>query len=1052
MRKQLLTKKIATLLLLSVYMMISSSSIAQEKIVITGTVSDASGETIPGASVRVKESDAGTITNFDGVYQLKATEGNTLVFSYVGYASKEVIIKGKTKIDVILSSDIKGLDEVVIVGYGTQKKANLTGAVETISSETIVDRPAPSLSHALQGSVAGLNVTVENGQPGSAPKINIRGTTSITSGSPLVLVDGVEMAMNLVNPDDVENITVLKDAASCAIYGGRAAFGVVLVTTKNGKRDREPTVNVSAYYGFNRPSRQPDPVNTYDYMLNYDEWRVADGEKPFYGEKVLSAYQKYVNGEDISYLQDENGDVLDDNGNVINFKNTDWNDLIFANQSPVQKYSANVSGGSGKVSYYGSFGMYDQQGLLKAADDSYKRINVSLKIDVDLYKWWTIGLKSTLNRSKSDKPVKYNNIGSYWHAIYRQKPNASSEYDDEMGAWKSKSNPIAYLTDGGRENIRIDDNWITANTIIRPFKGMIIKADYTTNRKSNDKQVDFRKIAYLNQGEVLSEPANDYVKQSAAYKDYETINAFAEYTGSAFDAHNFKLMAGYNQEEIIDNSYWVQRKDKLAETPNLGLTSGDQTTNGSGGVRSIRGGFFRVNYNFKERYLMEVNGRYDLTSRFRTEDRGAFYPSYSAGWRVTEEPFMKGVKKVIDNFKLRVSYASQGNQMIKDKVNGKAVFSYQPYLGTMQTKTIPYILGGERAMVITPASATSADLTWETVTTTNYGLDLTALRGRMNVSFDKYERETKDMLLPMSGPAMFGAAYPKVNGADLVTKGWELSLKWQDKIGSDFGYGVTLALSDNETEITRFDNPNNIIDTKNIYYKGQKLGEIWGYETEGIFQSVEEVKEQNVDYSQFRLYDSQPGDVRYKDLNGDGKITNGAKTLDDHGDLKIIGNDTPRYAYGITTNLNFKGFDCTIFFQGVAKRDYWIGSTHYWGNIAQTYTVPTKWTHNNHWREDNKDGFLPRNAPNKDRGNMNKQTRYLQDASYIRLKNITFGYTFPKHWTQGAGISKIRLYVTGQNLWEYTKLNETFDPEGLNEGGKIYPFQRTVAFGANITF
>ncbi|MDC1106517.1 TonB-dependent receptor [Prolixibacteraceae bacterium] len=1064
MKKIMLTKGIAKFLLFSVYMMISLSSIAQEKIAITGKVFDASGQTIPGATVRVKEGDGGTITNFDGVYELKASRGNTLVFSYVGYASKEVVIKDKTTIDVALKSDIKGLDEVVIVGYGTQKKANLTGAVETISSETIADRPAASLGHALQGSVAGLNVTVENGQPGAAPKINIRGATSITSGEPLVLVDGVEMAMNLVNPDDVESITVLKDAASCAIYGGRAAFGVVLVTTKTGKRDRKPTVNISASYGFNRPSRQPDPVNTYDYMTNLDEWMVANGENPRFGETTLAAYHLFVNGGDLSPMQDENGDVLDDNGNVINFKNLNWNDLIFSKQSPTQKYSASVSGGSGKVSYYGSFGLYDQQGLLKAADDSYKRINVSLKLDVDLYKWWTIGLKSTLNRSNTDRPVKYNNIGNYWHAIYRQAPTASSEFDDEMGAWKSKSNPIAYLTDGGREYRRIDDNWITANTIIRPFKGMILKADYTTNRKSNDKQTDYRKVYYVNQGDVLSEPANDYVRQDAVYRDYESINAIAEYTGSLFEAHNYKLMMGYNQEKIVDSSYWVRRNDKLAETPNIGLASGDITADGGGGERTVRGGFFRVNYNFKERYLVEVNGRYDLTSRFRKEDRKAFYPSYSAGWRVTEEPFMQGVKKVIDNFKLRASYASQGNQMIKDKINGQTYLAYQPYLGTMSTKLMGYVLGSERATQINPAAATSPELTWETVTTLNLGVDLTALRGRLNSSFDMYERETKDMLLPMSGPALFGSSYPKINGADMITKGWELSLSWNDNIGKDFTYGVTLALSDNESEITRYDNPNMIIGTDNMYYVGQKLGEIWGYETDDLFRTQEQIDNDKIDYARFRKGKSKLGDVRYKDQltvdtdgdgvpdAGDGQINDGSKTLDDHGDLVKIGNTTPRYSYGITTNLSFKGFDLSIFLQGVAKRDYWLDSSLYWGNIAQSYSVPTKWTHNNHWREGNEDGFLPRNVPNKDHGNMKKQTRYLQDASYLRLKNLTFGYTFPSHWTSRAGISKIRLYVSGQNLWEFTDLNESFDPEGLKGGGKIYPIQRTVAFGANITF
>lgn len=1040
MKKQLIRRRYSLLLafLFSTCVVFAQNT----QTTINGKVSDANGSPIPGVSVFEKGTTNGTSTNIDGAFSMNVTSGSTLVFSFIGFQNQEVKIANQTVLNIVLEEESTGLNEVVVVGYGTQKKANLTGAVQTISADVIADRPAASLTHALQGSIAGVNVTVNSGEPGSAAKINIRGTTSISGGSPLVLVDGVEMAMSLVNPDDVETFTVLKDAASSAIYGSRAAFGVVLITTKKGKKNSKPTVNITSYYGFNKPSRQPNNVNAYDYMLSSNEWSIADGKNAPYDDEILADYQAFVDGTG----PDHN---VGPDGEIISFRNVDWKDLIFAETSPVQKHSASISGGSDRITYYASFGTYDQQGLLKAADDSYDRTNLSLKLDVDLFDWWTVGMKTTMNRSKKNKPVEYNQIGSYWHAIYRTPPTANPDYNEEMGAWNSKTNPLAYLRDGGRENEAIDDNWYTLSTEIRPLKGLKIHGDYTSNRKTRENVVDYRMISYINAGSVLTEPSNDYVRELSDYKDYTAINAWAEYTKSLAEVHNFKLMLGYNQEEIHNKKYWAKRKDKLAGTPNLGLASGEVSVDASAGTRSVRGGFFRFNYNYDERYLIEVNGRYDGTSRFRAEDRFSFKPSISAGWRVMEESFMEWGKEYVSNFKLRASYASMGNQMIKNKVNGNEVLSYQPYLGTMGTSNLSYILGEEKAFAINPASLVDPSLTWETVNTLNYGIDITAFNNKLDISFDKFTRETIDMLLPQSGPAMIGAAYPKVNGADLKTEGWELSMTWRDNIGKDFSYDVTLALADSQAEITKYDNPNGDI---NKYYVGQKLGEIWGYETVGIFSSQEEIDAQGVDYSLFRNLDSQPGDVQYRDINEDGAINKGSQTLEDHGDWNVIGNSTARYNYGITANMRYKGFDLGLFFQGVGKRDLWVGNTLFFGHIAQNWTVPTKWTYDNYWRPENPDAYLPRNKPDAGVGNSLQQTRYLQNGAYIRLKNVTLGYTLPESITNKVKMERVRFYVSGQNLWEHTKLNKTFDPEGYKEGGKIYPFQRTLAFGANITF
>ena len=1064
--KKFLKRKLSFILIFLVA--ISAVSAQDNGVAITGEVKDANGELLPGVSVVEKGTTNGTITGIDGSYSVKVNAGSTVIFSFIGFQTQEVVVGNQTVINITLNEETTGLDEVVVVGYGSQKKANLTGAVQSIQADVLENRPIASVGDGLQGVAAGLNVTNETGAPGAEPKINIRGYTSINGGEPLVLVDGVERPLNLINPDDVASITVLKDAASAAIYGSRAAFGVLLVTTKAGKKSDKAQVSLSSYYGFNSATVLPEQVNGYDYMLSMNEWNanVGSASVPYDDDRLQGMYDYLYNGGP-DYEEDADG-------SKFYYRNTEWNSQIFDDAAPVQKHNVSISGGSDNITYYASYGYYDQTGLLKPAKDNYQRNNVSLRLDAQVVDWLKVGADIRYNESDKDEPTPYNNImGTYWHAAYRMNP-LMVDFREEEGYYPGKTHILAYLEDGGRKTQEIGDTWYTFRATLTPLKNLTIKSDYTRNRWNSLELVDYKKVFIMEDNVPVTYVEPDYVQNYSRYKNYEAFNAYAEYNLSLNQIHNFKVMAGYNQEETIRNGHLSKRNEKLSDAPHIALASGDPKVDGFGNIFTVRGGFYRLNYDYKGRYLIETNGRYDGTSRFSKDSRFAFYPSISAGWRVSEEPFMSFSKDFLDNFKLRASYAAQGNQTVKVKENidgeERIIAKYYPYLGTMSTDAeINYLLGEGKPLGINPANAVDPNVTWETVSTLDFGVDMTLLNGKIDFVFDWYKRETKDMLLFRKVPALLGSKPPLTNGANLETKGFELTLKWRDNIGG-FKYDIALNLADYQAEITKYENESKSLST---YYEGQKMGEIWGFETQGIFKDQTQIDELGLDYTGLGN-ERKPGDVWYKDQitvdtdddgiadAGDGAINKGQYTLDDHGDLKVIGNTTPRYIYGINTNMSYKGFDLNVFFQGVAKRDIWVGNTLYWGHIAQNYTVPTQWSFDNYWRAEtdadgnitgNNGGFLPRNIPdNVQKGNMEKQTRYLQNGAYLRLKNVTLGYTLPKSLTEKAGIQKVRFYVSGQNLITFTKFYDMLDPEGYKDGGKIYPFQKTVAFGANVTF
>lgn len=1049
---------------------------------VKGVVLDRNGDPVIGASVAVKGGTVGTITDLDGKFSLDAPRNSILIVSFIGYKTQEVSAVSGRQLNITLEEDTKTLDEVVVVGYGTQKKANLTGAVTSVGGKVLENRPITNIGQGLQGVVPNLNVTMNGGAPGKGASFNVRGTTSLNGGSPLVLVDNVQMDPNLVNPDDVESISVLKDAASAAIYGARAAYGVILITTKNGKKNAKPQINLSINGYWQTPAVRVTNVNSIEFMTMKDiAFKNGGGSGSMFSDLFRKYVTDYYEGR---YPYTEFYDEKTDKNKWQYCGNTDWFKELYRT-SFSQMYNVSLTGGTDKTIYYASIGMNNVNGVLKAGDDHYDKYNVNLNLSTDVTPWLNVsgkishthtvekhpsggnskmnptawsGLSAYSGMMKNDlspfMPVKHSHTGRLYNEAGAPAMNQDDIHTSGGKVYKddgihyyagqgSYTNPVAIQEQGGKAEYKQNDLWMTGAVRLTPLKGLVINADYTFNfyGKGTKEHVqpfyDYTAVAGTEQYYPWTATSSVVLGNNEDY--YQALNAFAEYTKSFNDTHNFKIMAGYNQEKKRKKHFWAGRQNLIdVNNPALNLASGDKNLNGSETHWAINGFFARINYNYKQRYLVEMNGRYDGSSRFKKGERYAFFPSFSAAWRISEEKFFTSAKKWIDDFKLRASWGSLGNQAIEDKYGN---FPYLPAYGVNQSYN--YLFNNQKPVAVTPSGLVSASFTWETVNQLDFGFDLSMFDNRLNATFDWYRRNTKDMLTAgKTLPAVLGTRVPVSNAADLKTCGWEISLNWRDRLSNGIFYWVKGVLSDYQSEITRFANEVGLIDN---YYVGRKIGEIWGYRVEGLFQSDQEVKD-HVDQS--RLYGGKwaSGDVKYKNLNNDDKIDWGKNTLDDHGDLDIIGNDTPRFSYGITAGMEWKGIDFEMFWQGVGKRDYMPGGGAFWGFSSQ-WDTPLK-TALDYWTPDNKGAYFPRPSWVQS-GNRKTSDRYLQNASYVRLKNITLGYTLPKIFTQKAGIGRLRIYLQGENLLTFTPMIKAFDPEEINN--LTYPIQKKVSVGLNLT-
>jgi len=1053
--------------------LITQQAQAQDTRTISGVVSSVEDNTgLPGVNVLVKGTTTGTVTDIEGNYRLSVpAAADVLVFSSVGYISREVAIGNQNTISLALESDVTALDEIVVVGYGTQQKVNMTGAVGTAKGEVLQERPIVNVGEGLQGVVPNLNIDIRNGDPADTrTNFNIRGFNSINGGQPLILIDGVPGNLNRLNPNDIEDISVLKDAAASAIYGARAAFGVVLVTTKKGNKGDKINVSFNAEFAAAKPIMFIDPItDPYEYVKARD----------------LATYRTNGNGFDQDYIDgtrawsEASPDQRDDlawgvyNGNLRFYGYNRYQEQLLTDYAPQQKYDMSVSGGSDKASYYVSFGHLNKDGYLKNSDknENFKRYNALLKGEFKVSEWLSLDSRALIATEVSDKPHFYNwdvNINTtarvnplnpltFPDLPFYQTPGDRDQYEPYIGMHFQSVNFLPYLEQGGRDTFTKNDIFLTQGITLTPVKGLRIRSDFTANFFYHDDQdvrskvnvIENQDLNALNLVEGFSNP--DYINNYSENDQYYVFNAYADYTLDLDGGHYLKGMVGFNQEWGYYN--YIRARAFSLITPsvtNLNATTGNQETYGGKRQIALRGAFYRLNYAYKDRYLFELNGRYDGTSRFPEDDRFGFFPSFSAGWRISNEPFMSSTSGWLDNLKLRASWGQLGNQLLGSTTN-LIDQDFYPYIPTMGSATSPYMMSaGARTPYVSAAGLVSPDLTWETVETLNFGLDFTMFDSRLDVSFDYYTRDTKDMLLRVELPSILGTGAPESNGADLRTKGWELAATWQNRINSDLNYSVTLALADNVSEITKYDNPTNSIDE---YYVGYTIGDRWGYETQGIFQTEDEVasaadQSQVPDGANWR-----PGDIRYADLDGDNEITQGDRTLDNPGDLRIIANEEPRYTFGVTGTTQWKGFSLSIFFQGVLKREYWPPNGNWVafypfnaGHVEWYYVTDT-------WSETNRDAYFPHpHISTNTKQNVQPQTRYVQDASYIRLKNLTLGYNLPLNLIEKIGLQGARVYFAGMNLWEATKMRKPLDPEVRPTLTQEYYKQRTYAMGINLTF
>ena len=1061
--KQILKLWQITAVLLFACVICSFTTEQQQSREITGTVVDATGEAVIGASVMIKGTTTGTITDIDGSFQVNAGSKSVLVISYIGYMTQEVTVGNQKHINVTLKDDTQTLDEVVVVGFGTQKKVNLTGSVSVVDAKELASRPVANVSQALQGLVPGMNFSYgdQGGKVGNELNINIRGTgtldNNVSKASPLILIDGMEGNMNMLNPNDIENISVLKDAAASSIYGSRAAFGVVLITTKKGKAGKV-NVNYNNSFRWSNAINMPKTTDSYTYARFLNQISLNDGQSPTFSQDMLQRITDYQSGKITTGTIPDPG--TPSRWYWIGNENNDWLDVIFGGTAFSQEHSLSVNGGSEKVQYYLSANYMDQGGIIRWGDEDMKRYTISAKINAEIAPWLHANYSMKFIRKDLTKPTSLDN-NLYYYDTQRRWP-CEAVYD-----------PNGYLLTGlpkdlelgGHADTQTDWLYQQLQLVIEPIKNWKTFAE-----------LNYKTINQFWQGNYFNVPGHDVdgneyynagakssVDVASERTNFFNTNIYSEYTYMK-GAHTIKGMVGFQAELNKFRKLQAAKDDMITESlPNLNVTTGQQyVKNGDMSHWATAGFFGRINYDYGGRYLLEFNLRYDGTSRFGRDKRWNWFPSVSAGWNVAREKFMEPYNNIINTLKLRGSYGELGNQNTASLYPYIQLMNFYPSTNTEQNS---WLIDGKRQNGATAPGLISALLGWETMRSWNFGFDLGMFNNRLNMSFDYFVRKTIDMVGPAPElPIVLGTGVPKTNNADLQSAGWEIDLSWRDQL-KDVKYGVHFLLSDDRQKVLRYPNESGSLGT---WREGEYLNEIWGLTTIGIAKSQQEMDDhlaslpnggQNAIGSSWT-----EGDIMYDDINHDGKITK-ANTIGDTGDSKIIGNSTPRYKFGIDLDAEWKGIDVRLFFQGVAKRDWAFGGGHlvYWGNAggiwnSASYTNnldfyrPT----NDDWLGANQDAYFPRlTSSGKNREN---QTRYLENAAYIRLKNLQLGYTLPASLTQKAGISKLRIFLSIENVFTITGLPSGIEPETLGSnsdygsGSGTYPLSRTFSTGLSINF
>ena len=1076
------SKKTGRFLAAMCTLFLAAGSIWAQNVGITGRVVDKNNEPVIGAYVLVAGTQRGTSTDIDGRYSITAPADGTLEFTCIGYKTQEVAVAGRKVIDIILAEDAMLLEDAVVVGYGTQKRANLTGAVATVDvAKTLESKSVTDLGKALQGAVPGLTVLNKNGDIDGEPTITIRGIGTLSNSAastPLYIVDGVPIDnISYLNTQDIESISVLKDAASTSIYGTRAAFGVVMITTKAGTTTEKAKISYTNNFGWSRAtnladydllSRQVKAFNEVNanmgveselfgiyfddpkFVSAVDAWEKKHGGKAPYREMVL----------DDDYYLNANG-----SGSYV----ADWDvvGILFNNAAPSQNHTLSVQGTSGKTNYYMSAGLDRQQGIMTFNPDKITKYTATLNVSSQVKKWLNVGARVNYMNREYDYPYTRGMGLAY---VWRW-PSNFGPYGTINGI--DTRTIIGYRKQAGdayncKASLRIG-GFATATLA----EGLTINADYTfTNVTDRYKGVGIPLTVYNTWGNIVNPSSSlvttSFVETSRAFTNGYTANLYAKYELNLAQDHHFQFMLGTNVDESEYEYLYYENHDvmdpalpELALTPTFYSYTHRHTHWGSAGF------FGRVNYNYADKILLELNGRYDGSSKFPANSRWAFFPSASAGYRISQESFWDPVRPVVSNAKIRASYGVIGNQEVGTNMFIATMTKYGTSVNWLGDGTSKLDYFGLPKLV-------SGDLTWESIATTDIGLDLGFFRGKLNLTFDWFQRDTRGMLAPgQTMPSVLGTSAAYENAGSLRSRGWELNVDYHHNFGKVNVYAIA-NLSDYVTKVTYWKNDAMQLNTT---YTGKTYGDIWGFETDRYFTSADDVAssadQSKLENGNFRY---GPGDIKFVDQNGDNVIDWGKGTEEDHGDLVKIGNSTPRYQYSFRLGGSWNGFDIDLYLQGVGKRDIWTVSQFvmpYSRGADAIYAGQMNYVSNEQIASGNIDqradhprlyggagaqGTISSNIISTGKFNYYPQTRYILNMAYLRLKNVTVGYTIPKNLTGKISIDKIRVYASANNPLDIINHNRRngIDPE-MNDGsgvswGRVNPLMKTYSFGVQVTF
>lgn len=1026
-------------------------------VAVTGKITDEKGAGLAGVSIKVKGASATGSSDANGNFSITVPGTDaTLIFSYVGFVTQEVPLDGRSSINIVMKEDVGALSEVVVIGYGTQKKSNLTGAVNTVNvDEVLGNRPVSTTGSMLQGTVPGLNVTIGAGEPGASASFNIRGATDInTNGNgiktqgPFIVVDNVPFngPLNLIDPNDIETVTVLKDAGSAAIYGARSAFGVILITTKKGKKNQQTRFNYSNNLTLASPMNLPEKATVLQTVQSYKDM----GTTSYYLGQDVDKWLEFIKEYNANPSKYPEG-FTTVNGINYPLQQTDAIGNVIGSNSRQFQHNLSVSGGSDKTTYRISAGTVNENGIIvpESKQDYYQRYNLRSFVSTDIKEWFTVQLDASYYNSAKSYP---SNDG-FGPAVVFQPYISMADSVVINGEKVINGTPKNVVKLRTPTTNRLDDTRLTGRAILRPLSGLNVTAEYTYDNLRGLTTL-YNKVVTAADARTLQVETNGpgLFRKINKITDYRSLNVFANYEKS-LSKHNISVLAGYNQEENSEETQRAERDGVIsAEYPSISQATGIALAVDDYNEFAVSGVFSRINYDYAGKYLLGLTGRYDASSKFPENHRTGFFPSVSAGWSVTKEPFMKGVSGWLNELKPRASFGSVGNQAI-------AAYAFLP---TMDANISTWLNDNKQVTTLTSPGLVSAEFTWATVQTLNVGMDIGLFKNRFTANIDWFRRDTKNMLYEgIQLPAVLGTGAPLQNVAALESKGVELQIGWQDKINT-VSYRISANLSNFRSTITKIKNEAGIL---NQYYVGQELGEIWGYTTDRLY-TVDDFVEGSLSANltggtlkpgivkrEGQL--PNPGDVMFVDYDGNGIINPGTSTLGDPGDRRIIGNSSPRYRFGINGGVTWKNLDFSFVITGVGKQDQWRDNGLTFPNYYAFGTIYSDQL--DYWTPANPNAFWGRTydqAKGNQPSNQSLQSRYLLNGAHLRVRNLSLGYTLPSTLTRKFLVDRLQAFLSVENAFVFDHMPNGLDPDITRDGvqGFEYPFMRQVSLGVNLSF